>query len=135
MNCLCEFFERCDCLDDWYCDLESNINVGSKMKSFLLKNEVEKCLFCAPKIQFKIFCNKKIWRIFYFQINWKTLKWVMRHKIYLFNTGIQCRYSQLWEKFVKIQYMNQIFKIRNIKNILYFWYLYHISNVLICWKC
>ena len=63
--------------------------------------------------------SKKKCTIFFFQINWKTLKWVMRHKN-LFNTGIQCRYSQLWEKIVKIQYKNQIFKFRNIKNICIF---------------
>ena len=33
MNCLCEFFEGYDFLEDGFCDLESIINVGSKMKN------------------------------------------------------------------------------------------------------
>ena len=53
-----EFFERCGCFDKWYCDFESNTNVGNKMKPFLLKNEVKKWLFCAPKIE--LCCN--VWK-------------------------------------------------------------------------
>ena len=60
MNLWCRFFEKCDCFDKLYCDLESNINEGNKMKWYPSNTEYAWYTIIKINIQGVRFINSPI---------------------------------------------------------------------------